>query len=248
MELLERRKQCLTGHIKYTAAVEFWRRCTAPSATVRQYFQTPLRRCRQKPHEFWTLAPATALLQIGFANEAYLWIASNQIRTCAQACNRPLQALYSHTSEIANSSFDFVYTINVLEHIADIDEACGELQRVMRPDGTLFVFVPAHEVLWTSLDNEVGHVRRNSLGLIARRLGECWFRDRRTEIFRFVGICSCVGRPDASEKLNLFHYESENVRLYDRYVFPISRQLDRVLSGVVGKNLVVVARKPVSNS
>src|SRR5437763_17200500 len=65
--------------------------------------------------------------------------------------------IYSRTTEIADGAFDFIYTVNVLEHISDIDQTCSELHRIMRPGGTLFVFVPAHEILWTSLDDEVGH-------------------------------------------------------------------------------------------
>ena len=45
------------------------------------------------------------------------------------------------------------------------------------------------------------------------------------------------------EMLRIFHYNRNSVRFYDRFVFPISRRLDGVLKGVVGKNLVAVAKK-----
>ena len=80
-----------------------------------------------------------------------------------QALLRPMVgAIYPDISEAPTASFDFVYTINVLEHIADIERICAELHRVIRPDGKMFVFVPAFEILWTDLDEEVGHVRRFS--------------------------------------------------------------------------------------
>jgi 2-polyprenyl-3-methyl-5-hydroxy-6-metoxy-1,4-benzoquinol methylase/uncharacterized membrane protein YbhN (UPF0104 family) len=49
-----------------------------------------------------------------------------------------------------DGSFDFVYTINVLHHLASIDEqrrAFRELTRVLRPDGLLFV----HEINTTNV-------------------------------------------------------------------------------------------------
>src|SRR5262249_50985428 len=46
------------------------------------------------------------------------------------------------------------------------------------------------------------------------------------------------------EKLGLFRYSSKSVGLYDRYVFPISRAVDRVAWGLIGKNLIAVARAP----
>jgi hypothetical protein len=44
------------------------------------------------------------------------------------------------------------------------------------------------------------------------------------------------------EKLGLFGHSSKSVGLCDRYVFPISRAVDRVASGLIGKNLIAVAR------
>jgi hypothetical protein len=36
-----------------------------------------------------------------------------------------------------------------------------------------------------------------------------------------------------------------SIVLYDRLVFPLSRLLDRVTGGLIGKNLFVVARAPL---
>ena len=46
------------------------------------------------------------------------------------------------------------------------------------------------------------------------------------------------------EKVGLFRYGGASVGFYDRYLFPMSRELDRVLHHVIGKNLIAVARKP----
>jgi hypothetical protein len=45
------------------------------------------------------------------------------------------------------------------------------------------------------------------------------------------------------EQVNLFKYGSGSVGFYDRYLFPVSRQLDRLLKGGIGKNLVAIARR-----
>jgi SAM-dependent methyltransferase len=42
-----------------------------------------------------------------------------------------------------SSSFDFVYSNSVLEHIADIEPVIAEVARVLRPGGTLLFTVPA---------------------------------------------------------------------------------------------------------
>src|SRR5262249_52032135 len=63
-------------------------------------------------------------------------------------------------AELPDASFSYVYTINVLEHLADVRTSLLEIHRVLQPGGVLFVFVPAFNLLWTSLDDEVGHVQR----------------------------------------------------------------------------------------
>jgi hypothetical protein len=45
------------------------------------------------------------------------------------------------------------------------------------------------------------------------------------------------------EQANLFKYGSGSVGFYDRCLFPVSRKLDRLFKGVIGKNLVAVARR-----
>jgi SAM-dependent methyltransferase len=145
--------------------------------------------------------------------------------------------------EVESESCDFIYTVNVLEHISDLNAELLELHRVLRRDGAIFVFVPAFEMLWTSLDNEVGHVRRFTRRTLGQALHRAGFTITRMEYF------DCIGFPAALvvrvlESLGMFRYQSGTVSFYDRRIFPISRFLDRSLRHALGKNLVVIARRP----
>jgi SAM-dependent methyltransferase/putative flippase GtrA len=161
-----------------------------------------------------------------------------------QATVRPLAGtVWSDIHNVPNESFDFVYTVNVLEHIFELDEACAHLSRVLKPNRKLFVFVPAHEILWTSLDNEVQHVRRfdrRSLRLVLERAG---FRIENMKYFDSLGFPAALG-VRVLEQVNLFKYGSRSVALYDSYLFPVSRQLDRLFKGGIGKNLIAIASRP----
>jgi SAM-dependent methyltransferase len=59
----------------------------------------------------------------------------------------------------ADTSFDLVAALDVLEHLDDPAAAVRELRRVLRPRGAVVVFVPAFRFLW-SLQDEVSHHRR----------------------------------------------------------------------------------------
>jgi len=55
---------------------------------------------------------------------------------------------------------DLVVAFDVLEHIEDDVAAAAEIQRSLRPGGTLLVAVPCDMDLWSAHDVAVGHVRR----------------------------------------------------------------------------------------
>src|SRR5262249_3510015 len=150
--------------------------------------------------------------------------------------------VFTDIAEVETAAVDFAYTVNVLEHIAGVDHACAEPRRALRPAGRLFVFVPALEVLWTSLDDEVGHVRRFSRATLRAPLTRAGFAIEQLRFFDSIGFPAGLG-VRLLEKVGLFRYGGASVGVYDRYLFPISRELDRVLNRMVGKNLIAVARK-----
>ena len=81
----------------------------------------------------------------------------------------------------ASESFDLAVCLDVLEHLEDDLAAMQELRRVVAPDGSLLVTVPAYQWLWSGHD-EVNHHRRRytqrSLRSVAEKAG--WRQVRST--------------------------------------------------------------------
>ena len=136
--------------------------------------------------------------------------------------------------------FDSIVYVNVLEHIEnDADELRLALE-CLKPGGYLLIFVPALQWLYGSADLSVGHFRR-----YGRRTLEALFRDRGAsiEVCRYWDILGILPwwftfvllrRPFVSGKL---------VGIYDRFVVPLARILERAVRIPVGKNLILVAKK-----
>jgi SAM-dependent methyltransferase len=151
---------------------------------------------------------------------------------------------FAGVGEAASASFDVVYSLNVLEHIADDAAALTELRRVLRPGGQLLLYVPAFMVLFTAMDERVGHLRRyrrGPLAELAARSGLQVDDVRYADSLGFLAalVFRIVGRRDGQ-------LTPGAVRLYDRWFFPASRALDLALGGIIGKNLVLHARRPAS--
>ncbi len=60
----------------------------------------------------------------------------------------------------ADCSFDIVTAMDIIEHIDDDKAAAGEIRRVLKPGGRLFVTVPAFQSLWSEHDEALHHYRR----------------------------------------------------------------------------------------
>lgn len=145
--------------------------------------------------------------------------------------------------EIPDYSVDYAYTLNVLEHIKDDREAITELYRCLKPGGRLLVYVPAFQVLYSQMDTHVGHFRRYRRKPLKRLLrdtgfdvGAAYYVDSlgclATLVYKLVGDRSGSVSPGS-------------VAFYDSVIFPISRIIDFLSIGSFGKNLTIVATKPI---
>ncbi len=153
---------------------------------------------------------------------------------------------HSSLNEIADDSVSFAFSLNVLEHIDDHRGAVEELFRVVRPGGRLLIYVPAFSILFTSMDRHVGHVRRYRLGQLKRVIRDSGFSIERGAYADFLGFFATLAYRlvDKDEPKPL---EGGLVRVYDRFIFPVSRMLSVVFARVMGKNVYVVARKPLAD-
>ena len=152
-------------------------------------------------------------------------------------------SVFSDIREVESARYDFLYSINVIEHISDVDDALAQLYRAVRPGGTIFIFVPAFEMLWTSLDSEAGHVTRFTRLRLSGAFRKAGFEVDRVEYFDSLGFPAALG-VRLMEAVGMFRYNPASIKFYDRAIFPVSQFLDRFFRKLFGKNLILVGRKP----
>lgn len=145
------------------------------------------------------------------------------------------------TQELPDGSFDYIYSLNVLEHIEDDTAALRSLHAKLTPRGKLFIYVPAFPVLYTSMDAKVGHVRRYTRQTLTSRVTAAGFHIERVAYADSVGffatlLFKAIGNKDGGVSVGA-------LKLYDRLIFPISRALDLVAQHWFGKNLLLACTK-----
>lgn len=142
-------------------------------------------------------------------------------------------------SQIASGEVDNIFSLNVLEHIADDKAAAKAWAEKLKPGGRLLVYVPAFPWLFTSMDRKVGHLRRYTRRVLVDLLTAAQFQVVSARYADSLGVIATLayrlldpGTGEINEQL---------LRAYDRLVFPVSRVLDNVFAHYLGKNLIVTA-------
>jgi SAM-dependent methyltransferase len=83
----------------------------------------------------------------------------------SEACARQgINVIQADATELPleDHSIDGIVAMDVLEHIEDDNKVLREFCRVSKPNGSLFITVPAFRFLWSAHDEAVDHVRRYS--------------------------------------------------------------------------------------
>jgi SAM-dependent methyltransferase len=147
--------------------------------------------------------------------------------------------VHSAMEELDPESCNYVYTLNVLEHVPDDEGLARVVFSRLRRGSRFFVFVPAFPVLWSRLDDYVEHQRRYRRAPMVAMLRRAGFSVEQARYADCLGFFAALifGR-SAEAKIS-----PRSIWFYDRVLFPASRLLDPILGRFFGKNLSVLCRK-----
>lgn len=141
----------------------------------------------------------------------------------------------------APATYDSVVLVNVLEHIEDDEAALEEICRILKPGGHLFLLVPALQFLYSAIDARVGHFRRYSLPGLRTIVEEGGYRVKRARYFDVMGVLPWL---ILNRILGFTDFKPGMAAVYDRLFVPVTRSLEAVMTPPLGKNVVLIARKP----
>lgn len=144
------------------------------------------------------------------------------------------------TADSAPSEIDSIAYINVLEHIEDDVQELRTVHASLAPGGHVLIFVPAHAWLFSDADREMGHFRRYSRRNLRQRVEEAGLV---IEKFKYLDLAGIV--PWYVNFVLLKNaFSARSVAYYDRFVVPPMRYVERFVGPPVGKNLLLVGKKP----
>ena len=128
--------------------------------------------------------------------------------------------------EKTKDQYDFIYSSNVLEHIYDDVKSLKKLKSKLSKDGTLVLYLPAFQILFSDLDIKVGHFRRYSKRRIIKITSDAGFEIDKMFYVDSVGFfCSFIIQIlDWNTKYGIGFKNS--LKFYDKLIFPVSKFWD----------------------
>ncbi len=138
-----------------------------------------------------------------------------------------------------SSGYDTVLYIDVLEHIADDRSEIEKATALLSANGCLVVLSPAHGFLYTAFDREIGHFRRYTVSAL-KRLTPPGLTPVLARYIDSAGLLvSLANRLLLRQSLPT----ARQIRIWDGIFVPVSRWLDAMTIGKLGKSVLVVWQK-----
>lgn len=151
---------------------------------------------------------------------------------------------YFKKLEFAPKKSDAIFSSNVLEHIEDDIGVLDSMKNNLKEGGRIYLYLPAKMMLWSQLDEAVGHYRRYEVRELKEKCERAGMKVIKIHYSDSVGFF-------ASLFMKVVGYNSaggigspKSLQFYDRCLFPISKILDRCgMKYLFGKNIILIAEK-----
>lgn len=163
-------------------------------------------------------------------------------RPNVRVCSALIETLHADIAALPGAygaPFDTALMVNVLEHVADDASMLGYVHGALRPRGALLLFVPACPWAYGTLDEKVGHLRRYTLGGLARLVQSAGFSIETIRYFDLLGLLPWFFEGRIRKAVS---FSPRLATLYDRILVPFARAMERHVTPPVGKNLLCIAR------
>ena len=134
---------------------------------------------------------------------------------------------------------DSLVAVNVLEHVEDDEAFLRAAAKIVRPDGHLLLFVPAHQFLFGSMDKAFDHYRRYSKAGLSSLLSRSVWEPLQISNVNIAGVLPWLVAGKLLRNTTIGHRQ---MRIFDSLVIPVMRKIESVREPFIGQSLLAIGR------
>jgi glycosyltransferase involved in cell wall biosynthesis len=142
----------------------------------------------------------------------------------------------ANVDRLRNNGYDTIVCLNVLEHIADDEEALRRMRHILKSGGRLLLLVPQYKWLFGSYDRLVQHYRRYNRDELRKKLEAAGFHICRLRGFNRASTPGWWWNAVICKRGQMGRFQ---LKLFDMMV-PLLKRIDRWLP-MPGQSLIAVA-------
>lgn len=135
-------------------------------------------------------------------------------------------------------SFDTVFALNVIEHIADDKKALANCKKLLRNGGMLIILVPAFQNLFNHFDVALGHFRRYTSKTLNQAFEVNKFSVVHRQYFNLIGIAGWWISGSLMKKKVI---PGGQMKLYNSLV-PVFKIVDKITNKWLGLSVIIVGK------
>ena len=139
---------------------------------------------------------------------------------------------------------DLIFSSNVLEHIEDDVSVLEEIRDKLSVNGKIYLYLPAKMLLWSALDDEVGHYRRYEINELRAKCRKVGLNIEKLHYADGLGFFASLAMKVVGYSKDGGIGSISSLKFYDKWLFPISKFLDAIgVKYLFGKNIILIASK-----
>ncbi len=147
--------------------------------------------------------------------------------------------IHGDIQNLALKGFDTVFCFNVLEHLENDNKSIKNMFKSLKGRGMLLLLVPAHQILFGSLDESLDHKRRYNKKKIVILLKSSGFKIKKISYLNMLGA---LGWLTNSKFLKRKIIPSKQFPIFDKMVLPFLF-LENFFSPPFGLSILAIAEK-----
>lgn len=138
-----------------------------------------------------------------------------------------------------DKKFNVAVMLNVLEHIKDDASAIRNTHKLLKKKGFAIILVPAHQLLYSKLDENLGHYRRYTKTTLNKLLKQNGFKILSS---RYLNVSGMVGWLINGRVLKKEIIPNEQLKFFD-FLFRPALFAERFIEFPLGLSVMTIAQK-----